>query len=57
MFLILYGFHDSSLNKLAMLFLIPFSIVTSLYGHFISRIASEFINTYISLLKIIYFSI
>jgi hypothetical protein len=45
MFLILYGFHDSSLNKLAMLFLIPFSIVTSLYGHFISRIESEFINT------------
>jgi hypothetical protein len=43
MFLILYGFHDPSLNK---------SIVNSRveYGHFITRIASEFI----SLLKMIY---
>jgi hypothetical protein len=37
MFLILYGFHDPSLNK---------SIVNSRveYGHFITRMASEFIN-------------
>jgi hypothetical protein len=37
MFLILYGFYDPSLNK---------SIVSSRveYGHFITRIASEFIN-------------
>jgi hypothetical protein len=46
MFLILYGFHDPSLNKSLMLFLIPSSIVNSRveYGHFIARIASEFIN-------------
>jgi hypothetical protein len=46
MFLILYGFHDPSLNKSLILFLIPSSIVTSRggNGYFISRIASEFIN-------------
>jgi hypothetical protein len=46
MFLILYGFHDPSLNKSVMLFLIPSSVVNSRveYGHFIARIASEFIN-------------
>jgi hypothetical protein len=36
MFLILYGFHDPSLNKSVMLFLISSSIVNSRveYGHF-----------------------
>jgi hypothetical protein len=41
MFLISYGFHDPSLNKSLILFLIPSSIVTSRggNGYFISRIA------------------
>jgi hypothetical protein len=40
MFLILYGFHDPSLNKSVMLFLISSSIVNSRveYGHFMQEL-------------------